>query len=67
MPIRGREFTPEEELSPTAPRVVIVDERLARRLFSAHPDPEAIEAIAALLSAAERPATVRGMLHRPQT
>ena len=33
--IRGREFTPEEELSPTAPRVVIVDERLARRLFGA--------------------------------
>jgi hypothetical protein len=33
--VRGREFTVEEELSPTAPRVAIVDERLARRLFGA--------------------------------
>ena len=33
--VRGREFTPEEEMSPTAPRVTIVDERLARRLFGA--------------------------------
>ena len=33
--VRGREFTPEEEMSPRAPRVAIVDERLARRLFGA--------------------------------
>jgi predicted permease len=33
--IRGREFTEAEELSPTAPRVAIIDERLARRLFGA--------------------------------
>ena len=31
--VRGREFTEAEERSPTAPRVAIVDERLARRLF----------------------------------
>ena len=31
--VRGREFTDAEELSPAAPRVAIVDERLARRLF----------------------------------
>jgi len=31
--IRGREFTEAEELSPTAPRVAIIDERLARKLF----------------------------------
>jgi predicted permease len=31
--VRGREFTEAEELSPTAPRVAIVDERFARRLF----------------------------------
>ena len=31
--LRGREFTPAEEDSATAPRVAIVDERLARRLF----------------------------------
>jgi putative ABC transport system permease protein len=31
--IRGREFTEVEELSSNAPRVAIVDERLARRLF----------------------------------
>ncbi len=31
--VRGREFTESEELSPTAPRVAIVDGRLARRLF----------------------------------
>jgi predicted permease len=30
---RGREFTPVEEDSPNAPRVAIVDERFARRLF----------------------------------
>ena len=33
--IRGREFTESEELSATAPRVAIIDERLARRLFGA--------------------------------
>jgi predicted permease len=33
--VRGREFTESEELSPTAPRVAIVDERLARKLFGA--------------------------------
>jgi predicted permease len=33
--IRGREFTEAEEMSPTAPRVAIVDERFARRLFGA--------------------------------
>jgi predicted permease len=33
--VRGREFTEAEELSPTAPRVAIVDERLARKLFGA--------------------------------
>jgi predicted permease len=31
--LRGREFTAAEADSPTAPRVAIVDERLARRLF----------------------------------
>jgi predicted permease len=31
--IRGREFTESEERSATAPRVAIIDERLARRLF----------------------------------
>ncbi len=31
--VRGREFTETEEISPTAPRVAIIDERLARRLF----------------------------------
>ena len=31
--VRGREFTDAEELSATAPRVAIVDERFARRLF----------------------------------
>ena len=31
--VRGREFTEAEELSATAPRVAIVDERFARRLF----------------------------------
>ena len=31
--LRGREFTPAEEDSATAPRVAIIDERLARRLF----------------------------------
>lgn len=31
--LRGREFTAAEEDSPSAPRVAIVDERLARRLF----------------------------------
>lgn len=31
--LRGREFTAAEEDSPTAPRVVVIDERLARRLF----------------------------------
>jgi predicted permease len=31
--VRGREFTRSEEASPTAPRVVIVDELVARRLF----------------------------------
>jgi predicted permease len=31
--LRGREFTAAEEESPTAPRVAIIDERLARRLF----------------------------------
>ena len=33
--IRGREFTEAEEMSPDAPRVAIVDERFARRLFGA--------------------------------
>jgi predicted permease len=33
--VRGREFTQAEEESGTAPRVAIVDERLARRLFGA--------------------------------
>ena len=33
--VRGREFTDTEEMSPTAPRVAIVDERLARKLFGA--------------------------------
>jgi hypothetical protein len=31
--MRGREFTPQEEESTTAPRVAIVDEMLARQLF----------------------------------
>jgi predicted permease len=31
--IRGREFTPTEEDSPTAPATVIIDQRLAHRLF----------------------------------
>ena len=31
--VRGREFTEAEEVSSTAPRVAIVDERFARRLF----------------------------------
>ncbi|HTI39789.1 MAG TPA: ABC transporter permease [Vicinamibacterales bacterium] len=31
--LRGREFTADEEESPQAPRVVVIDERLARRLF----------------------------------
>jgi predicted permease len=33
--VRGREFTEAEESSATAPRVAIVDERLARTLFGA--------------------------------
>jgi putative ABC transport system permease protein len=33
--IRGREFTVAEELSADVPRVVIIDERLARKLFGA--------------------------------
>ena len=33
--VRGREFTEAEETSATAPRVAIVDERLARKLFGA--------------------------------
>ena len=33
--IRGREFTEAEEMSSTAPRVTIIDERLARQLFGA--------------------------------
>ena len=33
--VRGREFTEAEEMSAAAPRVAIVDERLARRLFGA--------------------------------
>jgi predicted permease len=32
--LRGREFTVTEELSPSAPRVAIIDERLARTLFA---------------------------------
>ena len=31
--IRGRDFTPAEELSPTAPRVAIIDDVLAKMLF----------------------------------
>jgi len=34
--IRGREFSEAEEMSPDAPRVAIVDERFARRLFGAY-------------------------------
>jgi hypothetical protein len=33
--VRGREFTEVEEMSASAPRVAIVDERLARKLFGA--------------------------------
>jgi predicted permease len=33
--VRGREYTEAEEMSATAPRVAIVDERLARQLFGA--------------------------------
>ena len=33
--VRGREFTDAEERSPDGPRVAIVDERFARRLFGA--------------------------------
>ncbi|MEO6235683.1 MAG: ADOP family duplicated permease [Vicinamibacterales bacterium] len=33
--LRGREFTQSEEMSATAPRVAIIDERLARQLFDA--------------------------------
>ena len=33
--VRGREFTEAEEVSPNAPRVAIIDERLARKLFGA--------------------------------
>src|SRR4029453_13299999 len=33
--VRGREFTDTEELSSAAPRVAIIDERLARKLFGA--------------------------------
>ena len=33
--VRGREFTEAEETSTSAPRVAIIDERLARRLFGA--------------------------------
>jgi predicted permease len=33
--VRGREFTEAEEMSATAPRVAIVDERFARKLFGA--------------------------------
>jgi predicted permease len=33
--VRGREFTEAEETSATAPRVTIIDERLARQLFGA--------------------------------
>src|SRR6185436_19326900 len=47
--VRGREFTDTEEMSPTAPRVCIVDERLARRLFG-YDDP-----IGQMIRYAERP------------
>jgi predicted permease len=33
--VRGREFTATEEMSTAAPRVAIIDERLARKLFGA--------------------------------
>jgi predicted permease len=33
--VRGREFAEAEEISPIAPRVAIIDERLARKLFGA--------------------------------
>jgi putative ABC transport system permease protein len=33
--IRGREFTESEEMSSSVPRVAIIDERLARKLFGA--------------------------------
>jgi predicted permease len=32
--LRGREFTPTEESSPSAPRVAIIDDRLAYQLFA---------------------------------
>jgi predicted permease len=47
--VRGREFSEMEETSSTAPRVAIVDERLARKLFGAD-DP-----IGQMIRYAERP------------
>ena len=50
--VRGREFTEAEEDSPTAPRVAIIDERLARKLFGAD-DP-----IGQMIRFAERPGEI---------
>lgn len=47
--VRGREFTEFEEMSPTGPRVAIVDERFARRLFGSE-DP-----IGQMIRYSERP------------
>lgn len=57
--VRGREFTPEEETSPTAPPVAIVDERLARRLFGAD-DP-----LGQMIRFTERPGEARKGGGRP--
>jgi predicted permease len=50
--VRGREFTDEEERSATAPRVAIVDERFARKLFGSE-DP-----IGQMIRYTERPGEV---------
>ncbi|HET7617812.1 MAG TPA: ABC transporter permease [Vicinamibacterales bacterium] len=57
--IRGREFTPAEEDSPNAPRVAIVDERLARRLFGTE-DP-----IGQMIRFAEQPGRARQESREP--
>jgi predicted permease len=57
--IRGREFTPVEEDSPNAPRVAIVDERLARRLFGTE-DP-----IGQMIRFAEQPGRARQESREP--
>jgi predicted permease len=57
--VRGREFTDTEETSASGPRICIVDERLARRLFGAD-DP-----IGQMIRYTERPGETAGQDRQP--